>query len=581
MNRIRKYGSGLLMMVMMLFTVSSCDLTELDINKDPNNPAQASLGLLLTNVQLNASDRFADALNNAAMGFMAVNDSFDGFNMTNSSFNNTWNYLYNNPLKDLDGIIKATAQQRADGAANPHYEGIAKVLKAYYFSLMVDLWGSVPYTDAFNGDAEEQNLAPAFEDGSSIYPKLITLLDEAVAHFDETSPVTVTGDVIYGGSAAKWAAAARSLKLRLLLQVSRQDASVIPTMQAMINAAEATPATDGFITTGANDFVFTFGNLNNPDDRHPMYKDGYAGGEASYNYFGHQFMYEMLVPLTPGGTVPGDPRTPFYFKRQTKTLLDPNDPTDKQTIPCSQRTDCTYGYFPLSNFVSNGVYNKPDATTLTTSQKEYLAGFFGRDRSDPSGVPNDNPIRTTVGLYPAAGLYDDGPETGGGNKGRGDGIFPMITTWMVKLYMIEANLALGVTLPGDDAKTLYQKAMEEQFAKVNSFVSKDPGAVAISTAARDAYIAAQLTKYDNATNKLGAVLKQAWFMNFGNGFELYNTFRRTGLPAGLQTPLQAPRQFALRLPYAQDEINLNPNTPTVAFDSPANAVFWDVLKFQF
>ena len=581
MNRIRKYGSGLLMMVMMLFTVSSCDLTELDINKDPNNPAQASLGLLLTNVQLNASDRFADALNNAAMGFMAVNDSFDGFNMTNSSFNNTWNYLYNNPLKDLDGIIKATAQQRADGAANPHYEGIAKVLKAYYFSLMVDLWGSVPYTDAFNGDAEEQNLAPAFEDGSSIYPKLITLLDEAVAHFDETSPVTVTGDVIYGGSAAKWAAAARSLKLRLLLQVSRQDASVIPTMQAMINAAEATPATDGFITTAADDFVFTFGNLNNPDDRHPMYKDGYAGGEASYNYFGHQFMYEMLVPLTPGGTVPGDPRTPFYFKRQTKTLLDPNDPTDKQTIPCSQRTDCTYGYFPLSNFVSNGVYNKPDATTLTTSQKEYLAGFFGRDRSDPSGVPNDNPIRTTVGLYPAAGLYDDGPETGGGNKGRGDGIFPMITTWMVKLYMIEANLALGVTLPGDDAKTLYQKAMEEQFAKVNSFVSKDPGAVAISTAARDAYIGAQLTKYDNATNKLGAVLKQAWFMNFGNGFELYNTFRRTGLPAGLQIPLQAPRQFALRLPYAQDEINLNPNTPTVAFDSPANAVFWDVLKFQF
>ena len=581
MNRIRKYGSGLLMMVMMLFTVSSCDLTELDINKDPNNPAQASLSLLLTNVQLNASDTYADALNNAAMGFMAVNDSFDGFNMTNSSFNNTWNYLYNNPLKDLDGILKATAQQRLDDAANPHYEGIAKVLKAYYFSLMVDLWGSVPYTDAFNGDAEEQNLAPAFEDGSSIYPKLITLLDEAVAHFDETSPVTVTGDVIYGGSAAKWAAAARSLKLRLLLQVSRQDASVIPTMQAMINAAEATPATDGFITTAADDFVFTFGNLNNPDDRHPMYKDGYAGGEASYNYFGHQFMYEMLVPLTPGGTVPGDPRTPFYFKRQTKTLLDPNDPTDKQTIPCSQRTDCTYGYFPLSNFVSNGVYNKPDATTLTTSQKEYLAGFFGRDRSDPSGVPNDNPIRTTVGLYPAAGLYDDGPETGGGNKGRGDGIFPMITTWMVKLYMIEANLALGVTLPGDDAKTLYQKAMEEQFAKVNSFVSKDPGAVAISTAARDAYIAAQLTKYDNATNKLGAVLKQAWFMNFGNGFELYNTFRRTGLPAGLQTPLQAPRQFALRLPYAQDEINLNPNTPTVAFDSPANAVFWDVLKFQF
>lgn len=598
MNRIRKYGTGLLMTVLMLFTVSSCDLTELDINKDPNNPAKASLGLLLTNVQLNASATFADGLNNAAMGFMALNDSFDSFNMTNSSFNGTWNYLYSNPLKDLDGIIKATAQQRADGAANPYYEGIAKVLKAYYFSLMVDLWGSVPYTDAFNGDAAEQNLAPAFEDGASIYPKLITLLDEAGAHFKETSPVSIQGDVIYGGSnsniASRWGAAARSLKLRLLVQISRKDATVIPTIQSMINASVATPTTDGFISAAAGDFQFTFGNLNNPDDRHPMYQDGYAGGEASYNYFGHQLMYEMLVPLTIGGAVPGDPRTFFYFKRQTKTLLDPNDPTDKQTIPCSQRTDCKYGYFPLSNFVSNGVYNKPDAATLTTAQKEFLAGYFGRDRSDPSGIPNDNPIRTTVGLYPAGGLYDDGPESGGGNKGRGDGIFPMITTWMVKLYQIEANLALGVTLPGDNARTLFQKAMEEQFAKVNSFVGKDAGAVAIDMVQggaapldKDAgynYIQAQLAKYDAATDDAGrlrVVLKQAWFMNFGNGFEIYNTFRRTGLPSDLQTPLQPPRQFALRLPYAQDEINLNPNTPTVVFDSPANAVFWDVLKFQF
>ena len=126
--------------------------------------------------------------------------------------------------------------------------------------------------------------------------------------------------------------------------------------------------------------------------------------------------------------------------------------------------------------------------------------------------------------------------------------------------------------------------MQEQFAKVNSFVAKDAGAVAISTASRDAYVNFWLAKYDAASTdagRLAVVLKQAWFMNFGNGFELYNTFRRTGLPNDLQTPLQPPRQFALRLPYAQDEINLNTNTPTVVFDSPANAVFWDVLKFQF
>ncbi|HNP06270.1 MAG TPA: SusD/RagB family nutrient-binding outer membrane lipoprotein, partial [Cyclobacteriaceae bacterium] len=141
--------------------------------------------------------------------------------------------------------------------------------------------------------------------------------------------------------------------------------------------------------------------------------------------------------------------------------------------------------------------------------------------------------------------------------------------------------ALGVTLPGDDARTLFQKAMQEQFDKVNSFASKDKDAVKMDAAKRNAYINAQLAKYDGASNKLGVVLKQAWFMNIGNGFEVYNTFRRTKLPAGLQTPMQRPRQFALRIPYAQDELNLNPNTPSVVYDLPANAVFWDVTPFQF
>jgi hypothetical protein len=143
---------------------------------------------------------------------------------------------------------------------------------------------------------------------------------------------------------------------------------------------------------------------------------------------------------------------------------------------------------------------------------------------------------------------------------------------------------LASPLTGDDARTLFEKAMQEQFAKVNTFVARDPVAVAITSTARDAYINAQLAKYDAAAgnaNKLRVVMKQAWFLNFGNGYEMYNTFRRTGLPDDIQTPMQPPRQFALRLPYAQDEINLNPNTPIVVFDSPTDAVFWDVLKFQF
>lgn len=579
MNMIKKKGSSILLAILMLFSVSSCDLFDMDINKDPNNPSDASLDLLLANVILECSDVFANDLNETVSGFVAHTSSFDDFNMTNGSWNNTWNFLYSNPLTDLERIIVAAEK----AGNNPHYLGVAQVLKAYYFSLMVDLWGDVPYSQAFKGDLDIRE--PAYDDDAAIYADLLLLLDKALVNFELTSAVGVGGDLIYNGSIAKWKKAANSLKLRLLVQ-TRATQDNTAAIQALIGA---TPDLTKFIVTAADDFQFKFGSLQNPDDRHPWYKDGYAGGEAAGNYFGHQLMAEMLANK--------DPRTPFYFKRQTKVILNPDDPTDKQTIPCSQRTDCVYGYFVKSPLVTNKVFGKdPDA--LTTKEAEYIAGFFGRDRSDPSGVPNDNPIRTTIGAYPAAGLFDDVAETGGGNKGSGDGIFPMVSSWMVHFYLLEAQIALGVNTGKTDA-VLLKTALDAQMAKVfvvgaaadasvNVDVTKWPATYtnwAVTYKTQTAFVTDVVAAYPAAGTpaaKLNFALKQAWFANFGNGYEIYNAFRRTGFPNDIQLPLQTPRNFALRFPYAQDELNLNAaNTPSIVFDSPANALFWDALKFQF
>ncbi len=360
----------------------------------------------------------------------------------------------------------------------------------------------------------------------------------------------------------------------MLLQTSRVDASAAAKIQELVTEGD-------LILTAADDFQFKFGNLVNPDDRHPWYQSGYAGGEAAFDYYGHQFMYEMMLNK--------DPRTPFYFHRQTETILDPADPTDRQTIPCSQRTDCVYGYFVKSPKVTNGLFGR-DPENLTTSQASYLAGYFGRDRSDPSGVPNDGPIRTTVGSYPAAGVWDAVASAGGGNKGRGDGIFPMITSWMVNFYILESKIALGVTTTKTDAELLTD-ALTQQMAKVFALggtvgaeLDQTKWTFPVAYKTRTVFITDAVAGYAAATTtgaKLQYVIKQAWFANHGNGFELYNTFRRTGFPSDIQAPLQTPRQFALSLPYAQDELNLNVSTPTKVYDSPADAIFWDVIKYQF
>lgn len=570
MKNIKRKLVASAMSFIMLFSVTSCDIFDLDINQDPNNPTTASADLLLANAQLNGIATFAGGLNNATQGFMAINTSFDDFNMTNGSWNGTWNYLYSNPLVDLEKII-TNAEEAGN---NPYYLGVAQILKAYYFSLMVDMWGDVPYFTAFKGDIGDK--APGYDDDAAIYADLISLCDKALANFELNSAVSVTGDLIYNGSISKWTKAAKTLKLRLLLQTSALNPGVSTEIQALIDAGD-------LITSSANDFQFKFGSLQNPDDRHPMYQAGYAGGEAGYSYFGHQLMVEMLENR--------DPRVPFYFKRQTTTVLDINDPTDKQTIPCSQRTDCSYGYLVTNPAMTNRIYGV-DPGSMTADQEKYLAGFFGRDRSDPSGIPNDNPIRTTVGAYPAAGLWDDVAETGGGNKGSGDGIFPMMTSWMTYFYMLEAQVRLGVNTGMSDAELL-DRALTAQMNKVIAVgTAADPAAsddvtdwdFPITYTDFGDYVDNIVAAYPSGGSegqKLQYMMKQAWFANFGNGYEMYNAFRRTGYPTGIQTPLQRPRQFALRLPYAQAELNLNASTPTVVYDSPSDAVFWDVVKFQF
>ncbi|MBX2894902.1 MAG: SusD/RagB family nutrient-binding outer membrane lipoprotein [Cyclobacteriaceae bacterium] len=572
-------GLSIIIGFALLFSVSSCDLFDLDINTDPNNPATVSPALLLTNVEVDGIAGMVGSFNNTGMGFVVQSTASDNFFFNNQSWNGTWNFFYTGPLKDLDELIKIVeVDANGDGNADqPRYLGIAQVLKAYMFSTLVDWWGAIPYSEAFKGNAATQIKTPVYDDDAVIYENCIGLLNSAIANLALSSPA-ITGDVIYGGDATKWAKAARSLKLKLLLQTKNvpalsAEAAKCPSCGNLTEIQSLITNQAGLITAAADDFQFQFSPSISPDYRHP----NYAMGGASYGggYLAHQFMYELLRN--------NDPRLPFYVKRQTRTVLDPNDATQKQTIPCSQRADCVYGYFPLSNFVTQGIYGK-SPNDLTTAEKEYLSGFFGRDRSDPSGVPDDAGIRTAHGLYPYGGLYDDAPEPANQNKGRGDGIFPIATSWMVKFWQIEAMLTLGVTHPTSSASQLLDAAITEQFAKVNTFVSKDAGAVAMASAAITSYKNVWVANFNSAASnnaKLAVALKQAWFCNYGNGLELYNTFRRTGLPSDLQLPLQLPGNFALRIPYAQDELNLNPNTPVIGYDRPEFAVFWDALKFQF
>ncbi|MEK6477356.1 SusD/RagB family nutrient-binding outer membrane lipoprotein [Catalinimonas sp. 4WD22] len=544
------------LLLVLSLGIGSCELTDLDINEDPNNPTEASLNLLLSNALLTGSEEFSHDINSNLHSFVGIlaEQGDDGFDLTNNTYNPEWQELYFGPLKDVQQIVNIAEEQ----GNNPYYLGVGQLLKAYYFSLMVELWGDIPYSEALRADAEEVIKYPAYDDDAAIYQNLMELVDAGIANLQENSVVDVSGDPIYNGDIDSWITMGKSLKLRLLMNTRLvQDNSAA--ISALIEEGD-------LILDGTDDFTFQFSSINNPENenRHPWYVDGYTTSTYNFTYIGHQFMVEMLDFE--------DPRRPFYIKRQTTTILDQNDASDRQTTPCSQITGCVYGYLVLNPTMIDRLYTDK-GKFFDADAEDFLAGIFGRDRSDPSGIPLDGAIRSAIGVYPAAGLYDDSPEGAANNRGTGAGLFPMITSEMVKFYIMEAILTGNHAGTEAEVREMLEEVIREHINKVYAFgVENDPSGVPAPDAAldpyinkpieeaTDAYVDLWLARFDNAptTNaKLNVVLKQAWFTNFGSGIEIYNAFRRTGFPNDLQIPLQPQRDFALRLPYAQDDLNFN------------------------
>jgi hypothetical protein len=535
--------------------VTSCSLTDLNVNSDPNNPANAAANLQLANIQLSLMSNLASNEGDAStfMGLMGT-QGLSRYDLSNGSYTGLWDAMYQGPLKDLEGLISASQ-------ASPHYLGVSQLLKAVAYTSMVDFWGDIPFSEASKGDDNNKIINPKFDKDVDVYKACIALVDEAIANLGKTSAVKLDGDLIYNGSIANWKKAATTVKLKLLM-TSRKGLDNKKAIEDLIAAG-------GFIDAAAEDLDFQF-SKDPTSSRHPYFTGAYTGGEFDYTYITHELMIEGLVDE--------DPRWPFQFRRQTGNILDSADPTQFNTQPCSGGSSCLYGYVVNNPVVIKRLY-EDKGKTYGDAEKKFLAGVFGRDRGDADGIPADGTLRTLPGAYPCGGFYDVAAAAlPGSDKAAGGGIFPFLTGVNAKYFLIEAMLDMGVA---GDAKKAFEDAMKGHIDRVVNFgVATDVNSVKPTADAIKKYTDLWLKRYDDAatnTAKLNVVLKQLWFSSLGNGFEIYNAYRRTGLPTNIQEHIDGTlRGFPLRVPYPQTELTLNPNAAaykTSAFDK--DPIFWD------
>ena len=513
-------------------SLSGCN-SFLDINVDPNTPSQPVLELLLPATQASMAINIGGGTINRTATVVVQHATQNGpsrFDFSGSTFQANWNSLYADALNDIEGIIRQGTTGSQWG-----YVGIAKIQKAYIYSIMVDLWGDVPFSEASQGDG---NLNAKFDKGEDIYTALFKLLDDGIADLNKTpyvSPGTV--DLFYRGDRTGWIRTANSLKLKLYNQIR-----LVPTQRDAARTAINALITGGqLITTNAQNFQFQFGTTETPQNRHPVHISEYR---ATKDFWMDQAFMERLYNAD-------DPRLRYYVYRQT---------------------------------------NNAGVNFTRTSN-----GYGGRFTGDPTGAPADNAVRATFGLYPYGGLYDNNPITGlpvsstfltntgtnsptahrivGTTDGSGAGIFPIITASMVQFILAEAALTLGTT---GEARTYLGNGIRLNLEAINTFTAA-PGNLGtqLPTATITAFTNSRLAQFDAGTadGKLRTVMTEKYISLVGNGIESYNDYRRTGFPT-LLAPISPLNPFPLRFTYSLRELTTNTNAP--AQNQLNKPVFWDL-----
>ena len=527
----------------------SCEKDFLDINDDPNNPLDVSLELLLPSTQLD----LAGALGSNGGGLSYISTIYmsqwverrpttNDYAIQGADFGNTapWLVLYTRALADMEIIIKKGNELQAYP-----YVGISQIMKAYAYSLMVDIWADIPFSQAHKPDV----LLPVYDHGEDVYPQLFALLDEGIENLQKESVFEAgNDDLFYGGDTALWVKFANSVKLKMYNQI-RQVQDVSAEVEALLNEGN-------LISDESEDFQMAYGTSAGPENRNPGYKQEWNAGGA--NYFINPFFYETMANMNTfghrnyGGDIDiVDPRIPYYFYNQIAEV----GPDDSPVNPCSY----CYGYVDAASGTFIPRVPELEGTGVVSIYSFSL-------NIDPNEGYDQGTSQTVSGLYPLGGEYDDG-DGGPSSFDRGNPQVPQRLLTHYALKFIEAELYLTKVVPGDPRAAL-EEAILASFSKVNE-IAGSVGAPLVAEEDIADYVDAVLADYDtdDDTGKLEHIMTQKWIASFGWGADLYTDYRRTGFPVlhdantdDLSFTIRN-REFPNSFPWPTANLQVNGNAP--------------------
>lgn len=515
-----------------LLFFNSCSEDYIDVNNDPNNAYNnqltpknrlAAAETTIYATQAVTMNRFGNLMMNAWAGniYRYASPFSEEYQMVaNSTFyNEIWDNLYLGVSNYQDIIDSPVAAQY------PHHVAIAKIMKAYYMQMIVDLYNNAPYSEAFKG---QNNLHPKYDQGKDIYKGLMDELNQALVLLTKTPAnssfaVATTEDPIFAGAMASWKQMANTVKLKMLVRLSNiTDPGVIAWRDAELTAmAPLASSTTNFISA---DVRIQPGYLAAAGLQNPYYGAysyiNLAGNDYGANFqliFGSEHMINTL-----NGTLTGvaDARI-------------------------------------LRLFVANGL----------GSGNLSLPNYVGQPQGGGQVVGADESDFATLGLFGTA-YSTTNPTTPSAAAGY------VLTSSEVRFLQAEAATVYPTTMGAFNAQTLFNDGITQSFITFG-------GTAAQATS----YLGLIATKpgigWPASTNKIQAIQYQKWIaLTNINPTETYISSTKTGFPV-LPMPIGSYKTTRpKRLMYPQSEyISNSANVPNPSVDQMYQATneyapFW-------
>lgn len=261
---MKKYYIYLSFILLALLT-GSCTKNFEELNTDPNRPKDVNPGVMLGQLQYRIVNSSIGAARNFTHELMQVDaprsSSKDGVHryvITPGA--GVWSGFYAN-LTDIEDIIKISTN-----SGEKNYRAIGLIYKSWAYSILTDLYGDVPYSEATQ--ANNGNFLPKFDAQKDIYKQILADLATANDLFDESKALTYGGDFVYPSNSLtsgknlgiqRWKKLCNTLRLRLLLRLSRKNAEL--NVNTQISAILADPVKFPVFNSNADDGIFRYPNV--------------------------------------------------------------------------------------------------------------------------------------------------------------------------------------------------------------------------------------------------------------------------------------------------------------------------------